>query len=311
LPPAGQPPPRALRIWSETLDPEALRAPRVTALLRRFRLDPLIAVRPWMLPEIGELGRALSGEGVQFGLWPMLADADGRWANVYNTRAYAELAHRAVDAVESAGTRVAEVAVDLEPPIAEVRRWLALRPWSRSVAPPSRPTFALARDELAGLVSTLGRRDVPVSCAVVPLVLLERGPGRGGAHVQRALGTPVDGPAWSRASVMLYTSLVEGWSPSLGGRKLVGRARALRVLARTCIAARARFGGAAGISLGAVGLGALGNEPVYRSPAELAEDVAVARAAGIDDLTLLDLGGVLARPDPEAWLAAFTQRGED
>ncbi|MDB4998076.1 MAG: hypothetical protein JWM74_5508, partial [Myxococcaceae bacterium] len=86
----------------------------------------------------------------------------------------------------------------------------------------------------------------------------------------------------------------------------VGRARALRVLARTCTATRARFGGTAGISLGAVGLGALGNEPVYRSPTELAEDVAIARAAGLDDLTLLDLGGVLTRDDPEAWLEAFT-----
>jgi hypothetical protein len=275
--------------------------------LRRFRLDPLIAVRPWMLSEIGELGRALSGEGVRFGLWPMLADAEGRWANVYNARAYAELAHRAVDAVESAGAHAAEVAVDLEPPIAEVRRWLALRPWSRTLAPPSRPTFALARDEFAGLVTSLRRRDVLASCAVVPFVLLERGPGRGGAHVQRALGTPVDGPAWSRVSVMLYTSLVEGWSPSVRGKKIIGRARALRVLARTCLAARARFGEAAGLSLGAVGLGALGNEPVYRSPTELAEDVAVARAAGIRDLTLLDLGGVLTCDSPEIWLEAFTR----
>ncbi len=284
---------------------EVLRTPRVTALLRRFHLEPLIAVRPWMIGEIGELARALTGEGVRFGLWPMLADADGRWANVYNAHAYAALAHRAVDAVEAAGTRASEVAVDLEPPIAEVRRWLALRPWRLAVRPPARPTFALARDELAGLVTSLRRRDIPVSCAVVPLVLLERGPGRGGAHVQRLLGTPVDGPAWSRVSVMLYTSLVEGWSPSLRGNKIVDRARALRVLARTCTEARARFGGTAGISLGAVGLGALGNEPVYRSPTELLEDVAVARAAGLDDLTLLDLGGVLARRDPEAWLTAF------
>jgi hypothetical protein len=305
LPAQGQPPPRELRIWSETVASEVLRTPRVTALFRRWNLQPLVAVRPWMLGEIAELGRTFAGEGVAFGLWPMLADEEGRWGNVYNARAYAELAHRAVDAAESGGSRAAEVAVDLEPPIAEVRRWLALRPWRTTLGIPSRPSFALARDEYAGLVLSLGRRGVPVSAAVVPFVLLERGPGRGRAHVQRILGTPVDGPAWSRVSVMLYTSLVEGWSPSAGGRKLIDRARALRVLARTCLAARARFGDAAGISVGAVGLGALGNEPVYASPSELAEDVAVVRASGIRDLTLLDLGGVLRRDDPEAWLDAF------
>jgi hypothetical protein len=306
LAPPGQPPPRELRIWSETVASEVLGTPRVTALLRRFHLEPMVAVRPWMLGEIGELARIWSDAGLRFGLWPMLADEDGRWGNVYNARAYAELAHRAVDAVELATARAAEVAVDLEPPIAEVRRWLALRPWSRKLAAPLRPGFALARDEYAGLVTSLGRRGVPVSCAIVPFVLLERGPGRGTGHVQRLLGTPVDGPAWSHVSVMLYTSLVEGWSPSLGGRKIVGRSRALRILARTCVAARARFGDAAGISVGAVGMGALGNEPVYASPSELAEDVAVVRASGIHDLTLLDLGGVLARPHPEAWLEAFT-----
>jgi hypothetical protein len=55
-----------------------------------------------------------------------------------------------------------------------------------------------------------------------------------------------------------------------------------------------------------VGTGAFGDEPTYRSPAELADDVAVARGAGVDDLALFDLGGVLRRPPAEAWLEAFT-----
>ena len=35
--------------------------------------------------------------------------------------------------------------------------------------------------------------------------------------------------------------------------------------------------------------------------------MAVTRAAGVDDLTLLDLGGVLGRPPAEAWLDAFVE----
>jgi hypothetical protein len=54
-------------------------------------------------------------------------------------------------------------------------------------------------------------------------------------------------------------------------------------------------------------VGALGDEPVYRAVRELREDVAAARAAGIEDLSLFDLGGVLARPPAEAWIEALVE----
>ena len=45
---------------------------------------------------------------------------------------------------------------------------------------------------------------------------------------------------------------------------------------------------------------------MYRSPEELRADAAVARAAGVLSLTAFDLGGMVRRGPPEAWLAAFT-----
>ena len=53
-------------------------------------------------------------------------------------------------------------------------------------------------------------------------------------------------------------------------------------------------------------MGALGDEPRYRDPSELAVDVAVARAGGVETLNLFDLGGVLRRGPAEAWLEALT-----
>jgi hypothetical protein len=100
---------------------------------------------------------------------------------------------------------------------------------------------------------------------------------------------------------MLYTSMIEGWS-----RGFIPRRRALDLLARGTVASLRRFGAAAGVSVGVVDVGALGDEPRYRDPGELAADVAAASAQGVETVNLFDLGGVLRRGPAEAWLEALT-----
>ena len=135
-----------------------------------------------------------------------------------------------------------------------------------------------------------------VTTAVLPLLVFDTA----GQLMQRALGTPADELPVQCHSVMAYTSLFEGWS-----RGLIGRRRAEWMLGLCARAARTRWGTRAGISLGAVGTGAFGDEPVLRSPAELARDVAIARAAGLTEISLFDLGGVVRRQPAEAWLEAL------
>ncbi|MEQ9073301.1 MAG: hypothetical protein RLP09_05550, partial [Sandaracinaceae bacterium] len=130
-----------------------------------------------------------------------------------------------------------------------------------------------------------------------PVVL----PGRAGRGWQRALGTPIDA-GYDVLSAMLYTSLFEGY-----GFGVVRRDDARALLDRFARESRARFGPRASASLGAIGVGALGDERTYRDPAELAEDVALARAAGVEDLALFDLSGALARPPLGAWLDALVE----
>jgi hypothetical protein len=286
---------RRRRIWSEDVPHEVVRAPRVLGLLRERGLELCLAVRPGHERELARTARACADAGVPLAPWPMLADRDGRWASADNAEAFAELARGVAEELARAGLAPSELVVDLEPPIEVVRAALA-RPLDavRALASSSgRDDAAGARFD--GLARDLAARGVALSCAVVPLVLA--GPPRAW---EVALGTPVAGLPWAHVSVMIYSSILEGWS-----RGVLARPDAVALVGATCRAALARFGGRAGASLGAVGTGAFGDEPVYRTPAELAEDVAVAVAAGVDALTLLDLGGVLARPPAEAWLDAF------
>jgi len=164
------------------------------------------------------------------------------------------------------------------------------------------PVMDAASAELATAVRAMHARGVATASAVWPLVALDPPGARGW---QALLGTPVDALATERVSVMMYTSILEGWS-----RGAIRRRDAKLLLGAATARALRRWGKSAGMSIGCVGTGALVDEPVYRDPSELAEDAALARAAGCHDLSLFDLGGVLARGPAEAWLDAFAHPSE-
>lgn len=292
--PSGAPP--TFGLWSETLPYAELRAPRVLALLQRYALDLALAVRPGDLGELARTVRVCADGGVRVTLWPMIEDREGRWANARNVDAFGAFVRSVLAALPEEGAF--GLAVDLEPAIDDGRALLegfagAGRVLRSSLLGARR--YDAARDKYVGLVREARARGLSALCAALPVVLLD--PAGARPRWQKLLGTPVDGPPFDRVSVMLYTSLLEGWS-----RGVFKRDDARAVLAAGCRATVARFGVKAGVSLGTVGTGAFGDEPTYRSPAELADDVALARGAGVGDLMLFDLGGVLRRGPSEAWL---------
>jgi hypothetical protein len=155
---------------------------------------------------------------------------------------------------------------------------------------------AAATKRLATTLAAVQALGVAPWGAAVPVVLADPA---GFAPWQHVLGTPVDALPLARVCVMLYSSLV-GYT-----RGLLKRDHAEALVWLGAGSARRRWGARAMVGLGAVGPGALGDEPVYRDLDELVVDVALARAAGVDDLALFDLGGVLARGPVERWLDAF------
>jgi hypothetical protein len=233
--------------------------------------------------------RACRDAGVRIGLWPMLAHADGRWPNVHNAELFQPFAERLLAAC--AAEPPDELAIDLEPPIHEFRALVALE-GAIVTHMLRRRGVRRGAARFAELLAHLEERGVASVAAVVPLVLADMD----GGGWQRFFGTPISLP-FSRVSPMLYTSLFEGYS-----RGVIGRREAVELLDAGARAAVRRFGTRASASLGAVGSGVLGDEPIYRSVDELREDVAVAHLAGIEDIMIYSLDGMLARPPVEAWL---------
>jgi hypothetical protein len=275
------------RVWCETLPYDELARAPLAAQLQRQRIDLLLAVRPWQLAEIGDVVRRLQAAGVFVALWPMLADADGRWASTATHVRFVAFTDELLARVPFAD----EVVIDLEPPIDVLARWKAGRPTWRPAPHP----YQLARGALSSAVDRW-RAAHRITTAILPFLALELR----GQWLQRILGTPASGLIVDRHSMMAYTSLFEGWS-----RGLVDRRRAEALLVACARLARRRFGDRAAVSLGTVGPGAFGDEPSYRTAGELARDVALARGAGIDELSLFELGGIVRRPPTEPWLEAL------
>jgi len=283
---------RRRRIWSEFVPWPTLTSPEVLALLRQYELEVLVAVMPANLPGLGDLVEAFDAAGVSLGLWPMVEDADGRWGSTLNAQHYADFVLRVVQRAPPGST----VAIDLEPPIDLVQGLLAGQPRALLTlvdAGERAPGAATLRQ----LLVELNRRGLAPLAAVNPVLLAD---GRGPSAWQWLFGTPIDGLPFETVSFMAYTSLLEGYS-----RGLVDRRVARALLCRTAESADKHWGTRSSLSIGAVGAGALGDEQPYRDVAELADDVALARAGGVHDLALFDLSGVLARDEPETWLEAF------
>jgi hypothetical protein len=281
----------AIYVWSERLPLEVLSAPTTLGLLRARGLRLLAAITPATAGRAIELLAACRACGVWIGLWPMIEDERGRWANAWTAPAFAAFSSSLLATLRRVDLLPDELVLDLEPPI-----WL-IRPTLRG-----RPRFLLAPAagcaQLLDLAAHIRDAGITLSAAAVPPAAL--GTGRRGW--QRLLGTPLDELPLDRVSVMAYTSLLEGYS-----RGFLRRRDAESLLRLWARALSRGYGRRGGLSLGAVGRGALGDEAVYRSPAELARDAAIARSEGVTELALFCLEGVLARPPAEAWLDALIE----
>jgi hypothetical protein len=294
------------RIFAEHIAPATLGDAATVGLLSRYGLQALVAVPPGA--ESGALGEALarlSRTEAGVGVWPLLDDADGYWPSDGNAAAFTRRVQDVLSFARAAGATVRTVVVDLEPPLWVMERLMGPRPVSavaRRVYMSCRATEAVRRRSaaqvLARLQEDLHRQGLETFATVIPPVVLDhpRGPGLWQAVFQ----TQVHRPGWSKICPMLYTSIMADLLPS-------GAAGSARALAHVMAARLVRHAGprAAG-ALGLTGTGKLEGEPVLPDPEALAEDVAAIRAAGVEDLALFSLEGVLARPAPEAWLQAFT-----
>ncbi len=271
-------------------------APSALALLRGREVELVLAVRPWHVAGLGEVVRRVAGEGVALSLWPMLSDEDGRFLHAGNVARMRALVTRVLAAAMPSASALKpeprlDVMLDLEPPVDTLRALAHWRLGPAALAAAAAFAASERNDRAArALVTDIQRAGATVSVAVMPHVVLP-----GGRALSRLAAVPTLAGTDS-VDLMLYRTLAQGYA-----RGLVSRQRALRWLGH--LSSRAVNEGMR-IALGCVGTGALGDEATYSSPADLADDVRVARGRGATAFALFEWSAILRRGPAEAWLDA-------
>ena len=297
-----------LRVCVEFLPPRDLARADVVRLLLQRNIAPMLALRP--SENEGEALAALkpyADAGLAACAWPLLDDAAGYWPSTGNVALFAERVHALLDAAARDGVRLPWMAVDLEPPLAAVERVRAGAPLSCAAdlvtharSADGRDRFTAAEQAYAALHKEMLRRNTrAVAIAWPPAAADFSAHGAPTDGMQRLCAAPLR-CGWDRVAVMVYGSMIAGYSK---GALSVADARwyGYRALTRLVSA----IGQRAGAYVGIVGHGKLGDEPHYDDPAELGRDVAAARAAGVGEIGLFCLEGVLGSRNPEAWLDAL------
>ncbi len=293
------------RVCVEFMAPRELATPAVQRLLVAHRVAPMLAVHPGDDAEALEALAPYAAAGLPACAWPLLSDEEGYWPSERNVVRFSQ---RVAELLETARGRPPPwIAIDLEPPLgdlAALRQPLSWRAFpglvDRAWHHLDRAEFEAAQRVYTALQHKIAATHTRTLAISYPFVAADYGLIRSQA-MQDLCEAPLE-CGWDRIAIMTYGSLMAGYSQGLFSSEDV-RWYGYRALGRMAQA----FPGCAGAFLGIVGHGKLGDEPSYETPEELARDAAAARAAGVAEIGLFCLEGLLGRPNPEAWLQALTE----
>lgn len=290
------------RVWSEFLPFDEFRRPQTLRLLGTHDVEPILAVHVDAdLQSLAETIRAAKKAGLRPWIWPLLAKDHGYWASEQNSGEWRARVDAILKTLESENARPSGVAVDLEPPleIVNLTRSMQVMEWMQLVRRHLDPIrFESSVRSWQTIASSLNSRGYETLGITTPMAAHDLGDGQ--PVWQDLLETPWIDVPWSSWGIMAYNSMVAGYSK---GVLNIEEARACHhpLLVRM----NESFGPRGHVSLGLTGTGVLEDEAVYSSPDDLALDVAAAKAAGIMDIGVFCLEGILDHSDPESWLRKF------
>lgn len=298
--------PRRLQAWCETMAPADLLDARVVALLKRFRVRVNLALGEHQVgADLERLLKTYRDEGLEIELWLLLPKDQGYWPSERNAGLFYQYVQRLLQWARARNVTIPWIAVDLEPPIQQADRFLAVKgnPLAyyqvllRTVRENRNPRrFRRGYAHFERTIDAASQHGTRVQAAVFPTLVEDFVVGSD--YFQDVTESPLIGLPWDAYSFMFYTTLLAQQMPTFSRQEA-------RAYTYSCMKDACRIlGPRAELSVGLTGTaGFLGEEPIYRDPDEIARDVACGAAAGVGTFAVYNLEGMLNQPPSERWFS--------
>jgi len=293
-----QPPIGNLAVWSEFL-PLAEVAPSVPALAERG-VDLYLAVAPADInDELVTFLTNANADGLNVTLWLQLPD-NGIWLNETNATAFRSFTTDVLDWADANEITLQMLIYDIEPAFEYAEELAAtimtegpLGFFDLLQTRQDMAAYLEARNTITAMVEDIQVRGVQAMAVVLPWAIND--PRDGDDDLQDVLDTPVTGIPWDRVSVILYRS-------SIG--ELVGLPLSPAFVYEYAVEVRRQYGDSAQIAIGTIGTPGLVTTAGYTDPLDIALDVMAIKAAGLSDVSVFSLDGMLLEGGIDRWLDA-------
>ena len=287
-----------LAVWSEFLPPQEVSGQ--LPALARFEADLYLAVQP---DDLGEdllaLLREAKTQNVGVRLWPQLPDL-GVWINETNAVEFGVYVFELLEWMAANDVSVDWIIFDLEPSFeyAEQLRGTLSEEGLAGVldllaAHRVPEDFEAARRTIAEIVEQLHSVDVRAMAVTLPWMIDDLADSD--ADLQDIFDTPLAGIGWDKISVMAYRP----WFSDF-----VGASLSPGFVGSYAESIAALFGDRAQVAIGNISSPGLLLPQGYSDPFDVTRDVAAARSAGVADVSLYSLDGMVLAGGAERWLAA-------
>lgn len=274
----------------------------VINIFKEFDVCLNIAVPYGSLGEnFSRLLRRYEEEDVEVCLWLLLPFELGYWPSEVNVQEFSSYIDEVFNWADEEDLFVPWIGVDLETPIYQLYD-LWKKPFFEKFPAALRLGFSNLNedrfdDAVVGFNSVLDKihaYGAKTLTAVDPVVINDGVMENN--FIQDLMEVPIFDVEWDRVSFMIYTSMLSGYS-----RGLISRKDSTYLLYNYLTDAKEILSDRAAVSVGLTGIGVIGNEPHYSEPESLKPDIEAALAAGIKDLSIFSIEGILNKENPKTW----------
>lgn len=291
-----------LRVWAEYISPLEVCKNEIVGLLKEYNVNLCISF-PYnsFSKEFSDFLRLYNKEKIEVTLWPLLEDKLGYWPSEKNVDEFIQYINELLKWSQQEKVKFQNIAVDLELPYTQVQKINNSQGLKKLISifdiyreNKNKKIFAQASEKYKQLLNILHSNNIKTITAVCAEIAEDIVLGE--EKLQDILETPITTVEWDLLSFMMYNSMLIGYS-----KGIISKKDAAWLLYSRCKDLRMNLGDRAALSVGVTYKGKLGNEPYYKSPDEMKLDISAAKAAGINDIAIYNLEGILKYKNPSEW----------